>query len=120
MNKKTVITLMLALTAMTAQAQTNKDSIYVYGIVADGFTKAAVPDAFVTLMCQDSTVVDTISVQTATHGYQVFNAPEGSMLDGRIRQLPGVELTDEDKKEYTMDVVLKREYSIIAPSPAIR
>ena len=62
MNKKTVITLMLALKAMTAQTQTNKDSIYVYGIVADGFTKAAVPDAFVTLMCQDSTVIDTISV----------------------------------------------------------
>ena len=33
------------------------------GYVADGFTKAAIPDAFVTLMRTDSTVVDTIKVQ---------------------------------------------------------
>ncbi|MBQ8486989.1 MAG: outer membrane beta-barrel protein [Prevotella sp.] len=266
MAKKNIIfILFLMLSALTTAAQTSKDSIYVYGIVADGFTKAAVPDAFVTLMRQDSTVVDTISVQdshtwvsgvgrgnatsryyfkisrepqdyiikvehpnyeTAFANYKqkrvsrrlqytdvptvylkkaarahhfeggelgevvvkatrvkmvwkgdtlvfnadAFNVPEGSMLDGLIRQLPGVELTDEgeifvngkkvenltlngadffkgknkvmldnlpyftvkniqvynkqteenkflgiddeDKKEYTMDVVLKREYSI--------
>ena len=266
MAKKNIIfILFLMLSALTTAAQTSKDSIYVYGIVADGFTKAAVPDAFVTLMRQDSTVVDTISVQdshtwvsgvgrgnaTSRYYFQIsrepqdyiikvehpnyetafanytqkrvsrrlqytdvptvylkkaarahhfeggelgevvvkatrvkmvwkgdtlvynadaFNVPEGSMLDGLIRQLPGVELTDEgeifvngkkvenltlngadffkgknkvmldnlpyftvkniqvynkqteenkflgindeDKKEYTMDVVLKREYSI--------
>ena len=265
MNKKIIITAMLALVWVAGQAQTIKDSIYVYGIVADGFTKAAVSDAFVTLMRQDSTVVDTVHVYdshtwlsgvgrgnaTSRYYFQVsrepqdyiikvehtnyetafanytqkrvsrrlqyadvptiylkkaaqahhfeggelgevvvkatrvkmvwkgdtlvynadaFNVPEGSMLDGLIRQLPGVELTDEgeifvngkkvdnltlngadffkgknkvmldnlpyftvkniqvynkqteenrflgitdeDKKEYTMDVVLKREYSI--------
>ena len=107
---------------------------------------------------------------TLVYNADAFNVPEGSMLDGLIRQLPGVELTeegeifvngkkidnltlngadffkgknkvmldnlpyytvknvevykkqtdwqlytgnnDEDKKEYTMDVILKREYSI--------
>ena len=107
---------------------------------------------------------------TLVYNADAFNVPEGSMLDGLIKQLPGVELTeegeifvngkkidnltlngadffkgknkvmldnlpyytvknvevykkqtdwqlyngnnDEDKKEYTMDVVLKREYSI--------
>ena len=263
--KNIIFILIFMLSALTTVAQTSKDSIYVYGIVADGFTKAAVPDAFVTLMRQDSTVVDTISVQdshtwvsgvgrgnatsryyfkiarepqdyiikvehpnyetafanytqkrvsrrlqytdvptvylkkaarahhfeggnlgevvvkatrvkmvwkgdTLVYNADAFNVPEGSMLDGLIRQLPGVELTDEgeifvngkkidnltlngadffkgknkvmldnlpyftvkniqvynkqteenrflgitdeDKKEYTMDVVLKREYSI--------
>ena len=266
MNKKTIITILLALFAVAGQAQNiGKDSLYVLGTVADGFTKAAVPNAFVTLMRQDSTVVDTLRV-TESHSYtygvgkgvattqyyfkmsrqpadyiikvehpnyetictpysqkrvsrrlqytpiptiylkktakahhfeggslgelvvkatkvkmvwkgdtlvynaDAFNVPEGSMLDGLIKQLPGVELTeegeifvngkkidnltlngadffkgknkvmldnlpyftvkniqvynkqteenrflgitDEDKKEYTMDVVLKREYSI--------
>ena len=107
---------------------------------------------------------------TLVYNADAFNVPEGSMLDGLIKQLPGVELTeegeifvngkkidnltlngadffkgknkvmldnlpyytvknvevykkqtdwqkyvgnnDDDKKEYTMDVVLKREYSI--------
>ena len=107
---------------------------------------------------------------TLVFNADAFNVPEGSMLDGLIKQLPGVELNDdgeifvngkkidnltlngadffkgknkimlqnlpyftvkniqvykkqteenkylgiedEDKKEYTMDVVLKREYSI--------
>ena len=264
MNKTIFITLLLALATLTAQAQEKKDSIYVDGTVADGFTKAPVPDVRVTLMQQDSTVVDTLRVykgnsytwgigRRETTGYyfkikrepaqyilkfehpnyetnfanldvkhvsrrqqriegpkvylkksmkahhfeggsldevvvkatkvkmvwrgdtlvynaDAFNVPEGSMLDGLIKQLPGVELTeageifvngkkvenltlngadffkgknkimlenlpyftvknvevynkqtpqnkylgidDEDKKEYTMDVVLKREYSI--------
>ena len=107
---------------------------------------------------------------TLVFNADAFNIPEGSMLDGLIKQLPGVELKDngeifvngkkidnltlngadffkgknkimlqnlpyftvknievykkqteenkylgiddEDKKEYTMDVILKREYSI--------
>ena len=107
---------------------------------------------------------------TLVFNADAFNVPEGSMLDGLIKQLPGVELkdngeifvngkkidnltlngadlfkgknkimlenlpyftvknievykkqteenkylgiNDEDKKEYTMDVILKREYSI--------
>jgi hypothetical protein len=256
---------------MTAFAQvdstkTRKEKkIYLYGTVADGFTKAAIPDVKVILMRADSTVVDTTEVWesygyssgigrtsgTSRYGFEVsrqparyilkcehpnyetayadfemkqvsrrrqdiegpkfylkktarashfeggvigevvvkatkvkmvwrgdtlvfnadaFNMPEGSMLDALIKQLPGVELNDdgeifvngkkidnltlngadffkgknnimlqnlpyftvknikvykkqteenkylgiddEDKKEYTMDVVLKREYSI--------
>ena len=265
MKKLTIMTLLLALAALTATAQERKDSVYLSGTVADGFTKAAVPDVLVTLMRPDSTVVDTARVwkgrgytwgigrSAETTGYyfkiksepaqlilrfehpnyetacadvsikhvsrrqqtvegpkvylkkttkahhfeggeldelvvkatkvkmvwkgdtlvynaDAFNVPEGSMLDGLIKQLPGVELTeegeifvngkkidnltlngadffkgknkvmlqnlpyftvknvevynkqtpqnkylginDEDKKEYTMDVVLKREYSI--------
>ena len=265
MIKQSIVTILLFFIALTAQAQTDKDSLYVVGIVADGFTKAAVADAFVTLMRRDSTVVDTVRVYdshtwvsgvgrgnaTSRYNFQVsrqpqdyiikvehpnyetayanytqkrvsrrlqyqnvptiylkkttrahhheggtlgevvvkatkvkmvwrgdtlvfnadaFNVPEGSMLDGLIRQLPGVELTDEGEifvngkkidnltlngadffkgknkvmldnlpyftvkniqvynkqteenkflgindesmKEYTMDVVLKREYSI--------
>ena len=268
-----IITLLLALATLTAQGQTDSTKtetkkeerkVYLHGKVADGFTKAAVPDVFVTLMHADSTVVDTTRVYKGTNytlgigrtentGYffmikpepaqyilkfehpnyetafadvsikhvsrrqrdiegpnvhlkksmkahhfeggeldevvvkatkvkmvwrgdtlvynaDAFNVPEGSMLDGLIKQLPGVELTeegeifvngkkidnltlngadffkgknkvmlenlpyftvknvevynkqtpqnkyldidDEDKKEYTMDVVLKREYSI--------
>lgn len=69
MNKKTIIIILLALVALTGQAQNiGKDSLYVLGTVADGFTKAAVPDAFVTLMRQDSTVVDTLRV-TESHSY---------------------------------------------------
>lgn len=107
---------------------------------------------------------------TLVYNADAFNVPDGSMLDGLIKQLPGVELTeegeifvngkkvenltlngadffkgknkmmlenlpyytvknvevykkqteeqkylgnnDDDRKEYTMDVVLKREYSI--------
>lgn len=266
MFKKTIIALLLVMIATTGYTQNiSKDSIFVMGYVADGFTKAAIPDAFVTLMRTDSTVVDTIKVQkqqsytfgvgrgaastryyfkmsrtpadyiikvehpnyetsftpytikkysrrtyytyvptiylkkaahahhyeggeldefvlkatkvkmvwrgdTLVYNADAFNMPEGSMLDGLIRQLPGVELTesgviyvngrqidnltlngadffkgknkimldnlpyftvknvkvfnkqtdenkflginDESKKEYTMDVVLKREYSI--------
>ena len=246
-------------------AQTSKDSLYILGVVADGFTKAAIPDAFVTLMRTDSTVVDTMHVHkshsytsgvgrssgtteyyfkmnrepkdyvikvehpnyetafapytqkkvsrrlqyvhvptiylkktakahhfeggelsevvvkatkvkmvwkgdTLVYNADAFNVPEGSMLDGLIKQLPGVELTDEgeifvngkkidnltlngadffkgknkvmldnlpyftvkniqvynkqteenrflgitdeNKKEYTMDVILKREYNV--------
>ena len=265
MHKRTIITFLLAVAALAGHAQSSKDSLYITGIVADGFTKAAVTEAFVTLMRPDSTVVDTMHVHDShtwvsgvgrsnaitRYGFQIsrepqdyiikvehanyetacitytqkrvsrrlqytdvptvylkkkakasyheggslgevvvratrvkmvwkgdtlvynadaFNVPEGSMLDGLIKQLPGVELTDEgeifvngkkidnltlngadffkgknkvmldnlpyftvkniqvynkqteenkflgiadeDKKEYTMDVVLKREYSI--------
>ena len=266
MNKRIIITtFLLSLFALTVQAQNSKDSLYIVGSVADAFTKAAVKDAFVTLMRTDSMVVDTTRVydshtwisgvgrgnatsryyfqisrepqdyiikvehpnyetafapytqkrvsrrlqdvniptiylkkaarashfeggelgevvvkatrvkmvwkgDTLVYNADAFNVPEGSMLDGLIRQLPGVELTDEgeifvngkkidnltlngadffkgknkvmldnlpyftvkniqvynkqteenkflgitdeDKKEYTMDVVLKREYSI--------
>ena len=66
MNKQAIITFLLALIAIAGQAQEiSKDSIYVVGVVADGFTKAAVPKAFVTLMRQDSTVVDTMHVYDA-------------------------------------------------------
>ena len=265
MNKQIIITILLALVAFTGYAQTSKDSLYIMGVVADGFTKAAIPDAFVTLMRTDSTVVDTMHVHkshsytsgvgrsagtteyyfmmnrepkdyvikvehpnyetayapytqkkvsrrlqyvhvptiylkktakahhfeggelsevvvkatkvkmvwkgdTLVYNADAFNVPEGSMLDGLIKQLPGVELTnegeifvngkkienltlngadffkgknkvmldnlpyftvkniqvynkqteenrflgitDENKKEYTMDVILKREYNV--------
>ena len=54
MKRTTILTFLFALVAMTGWAQEiSKDSIYVVGVVADGFTKAAVPKAFVTLMRQD-------------------------------------------------------------------
>lgn len=59
---KILITILLALVAMTGQAKEKNDSLYLYGTVADGFTKAAVEKAFVTLMREDSTVVDTMRV----------------------------------------------------------
>lgn len=68
MNKKTIITILLTLVAFTGYAQTSKDSLYILGVVADGFTKAAIPDAFVTLMRTDSTVVDTMHVHKS-HSY---------------------------------------------------
>lgn len=272
-----ILTLLLALVAATGMAQTPESSdstaqkekiknpVILSGHVADSFTKAAIPDVFVSLMRPDSSVVDTMHVwnyggwawgigktksqtgysflirresadyilrfehpnyettyadahvgnvgrrresidgpsvylkkaarsdhfsggvlgeveikatkvkmvwkgDTLVYNADAFNVPEGSMLDGLIKQLPGVELNDageifvngkkidnltlngadffkgknkimlenlpyytvknievynkqtpenkyygiddEDKKEYTMDVVLKREYSI--------
>lgn len=268
MNKKAIITIILTLVAVVGLAQEKKqknDRINLYGIVADGFTKASIPDVKVILMREDSTAVDTTETyesygyssdigrhpstsryyinikrepgkyilkaehpnyETAYANFEMkqvgrrvqdiegpkiylkksanahhfeggqlgevvvkatkvkmvwrgdtlvfnadaFNVPEGSMLDGLIKQLPGVELKsngeifvngkkidnltlngadffkgknkimlenlpyftvksievykkqteenkylgieDEDKKEYTMDVILKREYSI--------
>ncbi|MBO7046284.1 MAG: hypothetical protein J6W38_08040, partial [Prevotella sp.] len=273
MNKQTIITALLALVAIVVYGQADstkvkkkkEDRISMYGTVADGFTKAAIPDVKVILMHEDSTVIDTTTVweshswssgigrsvgttrfhfwisrepskyilkvehpnyETAFANYEMkqiskrrqdiegpkvylkktaqahhfeggeigevvvkatkvkmiwrgdtlvfnadaFNVPEGSMLDGLIKQLPGVELKDngeifvngkkidnltlngadffkgknkimlqnlpyftvknievykkqteenkylgiedEDKKEYTMDVILKREYNI--------
>ena len=273
MNKKTIITALLAFVtiAVYGQADSTKvkkkkeDRISMYGTVADGFTKAAIPDVKVILMHEDSTVIDTMTVweshswssglgrslgttrfyfqisrepakyilklehpnyETAFANFEMkqtskrrrdiegpkvylkktaqashfeggeigevvvkatkvkmiwrgdtlvfnadaFNVPEGSMLDGLIKQLPGVELKDngeifvngkkidnltlngadffkgknkimlqnlpyftvknievykkqteenkylgvddENKKEYTMDVILKREYNI--------
>ena len=266
MNKQTIITALLALVAVVGLAQEKKQKdIYMYGTVADGFTKASIPDVKVILMREDSTAVDTTETyesygyssgigrhpSTSRYYFQIkrepakyilkaehpnyetayadfemkqvsrrlqdiegpkiylkksanahhfeggqlgevvvkatkvkmvwrgdtlvfnadaFNVPEGSMLDGLIKQLPGVELKsngeiyvngkkidnltlngadffkgknkimlenlpyftvksievykkqteenkylgieDEDKKEYTMDVILKREYRI--------
>ena len=273
MNKKTIITALLALVAIAVYGQADstkvkkkkEDRISMHGTVADGFTKAAIPDVKVILMHEDSTVIDTTTVweshswssgigrsvgttrfyfwisrepakyilkvehpnyETAFANFEMkqiskrrqdiegpkvylkktakahhfeggsldevvvkatkvkmvwrgdtlvfnanaFNVPEGSMLDGLIKQLPGVELKDngeifvngkkidnltlngadffkgknkimlqnlpyftvknievykkqteenkylgiedEDKKEYTMDVILKREYNI--------
>lgn len=272
--KKTVIIALFALIAMAAYGQADStkvkkkktNTIYVYGIVSDSFTKAGIVDVKAALLRSDSTQIDTMEVYEsssysggigktagATHYYfevsrepeqyilrfvhpnydttyvnfemkemgrrrhyiegpkvymkrskrpaytemdggmlgevvvkatriqmvwkgdtlvynaDAFNVPEGSMLDGLIKQLPGVELkdngeifvngkkidnltlngkdffkgknkvmlenlpyftvknievykkqteenkylgiNDEDKKEYTMDVILKREYN---------
>jgi len=270
--KRAIIILLLAIAAVSVYGQTDttkvkiKNPIYVYGTVADSFTKAGIPDLKAALLRPDSTVIDTMEVYEshgytsgigktagATHYYfevsrdptqyilrfthpnydttyvdfemkqvsrrregiegpkvymkrvsrssykdmdggilnevtvkatriqmvwkgdtlvynaDAFNVPEGSMLDGLIKQLPGVELkengeifvngkkienltlngkdffkgknkvmlenlphftvknievynkqteenkylgiNDEDKKEYTMDVILKREYN---------
>ena len=271
--KQTIITaLLLASAAVSVYGQTDttkvkiKNPIYVYGTVADSFTKAGIPDLKAALLRPDSTVVDSIEVfdshdyssgigmsagatryyfevsrepahyilrfvhpnyettyvpfemkqvsrrregidgpkvymkrvsrsyysdmdggtlgevvvkatriqmvwkgDTLVYNADAFNVPEGSMLDGLIKQLPGVELKengeifvngkkidnltlngkdffkgknkvmlenlpyftvknievynkqteenkylgikDEDKKEYTMDVILKREYN---------
>ena len=265
--KQTIITILVAILSLTIQAQDKQknNKIYLYGSVADGFTKAAIKDVQIVLMRPDSTAVDTTQTyesygyssgigrtpstsryyiriprdpakyivkaehpnyETAYADFEMkkvsrrlqemegpklylkkkanahhfeggelgevvvkatrvkmvwkgdtlvfnadaFNVPEGSMLDGLIRQLPGVELKDngeifvngkkidnltlngadffkgknkvmlqnlpyftvknievykkqteenkylgiddEDKKEYTMDVILKREYNI--------
>ncbi|MDE7456675.1 MAG: hypothetical protein K2M96_08215 [Prevotella sp.] len=186
-----IMTLLLALATLSAVAQSKKDStVYITGSVADGFTKAAIPDVLVSLLRQDSTMIDTTRVyksqgytwgigrmlETTGYGVRVkrepaqyilkfehpnyettytnvevksvsrrrqyiegpkvymkktarahhfeggelgevvikatkvkmvwrgdtlvynadaFNVPEGSMLDGLIKQLPGVELTEE-------------------------
>ena len=50
MKRTLLLTFLLALIAMTGWAQEKKDSIYLTGTVADSFTKAAIPDVFVTLM----------------------------------------------------------------------
>ena len=64
------ITLLLALVAVAAYGQTDggkakkkKDNmIGLSGTVADGFTKAPIPDVKVILMREDSTAVDTTKV----------------------------------------------------------
>ncbi len=186
MTNKSIIIILLALLPWAASGQSRKDSISIFGSVADGFTKAAIPNARVTLMKPDSTVIDTMTVynssylsdigaktefyfniirkpqdyiimvehpnyettyntyrhkqvgkrvyythvptvymkkkananhfeggqleevvvkatrvkmiwkgDTLVYNADAFNVQEGSMLDGLIRQLPGVELTDE-------------------------
>ena len=58
-----IMTLLLALATLSAIAQSKKDStIYITGSVADGFTKAAIPDVLVSLLRQDSTMIDTTRV----------------------------------------------------------
>ena len=271
--KRAIIILLLAIAAVSVYGQTDSttvkkkvSTIYVYGLVADSFTKAGIMDVKAALLRSDSTVVDTMEVyesygyasgigktagatryyfevsrepaqyilrfvhpdydttyvdfemkqvsrrreylegpkvymkrvsrnsymdmdggtmqevtvkatriqmvwkgDTLVYNADAFNVPEGSMLDGLIKQLPGVELKengeifvngkkidnltlngkdffkgknkvmlenlpyftvknievykkqteenkylgidDEDKKEYTMDVILKREYN---------
>ena len=63
--KLTFITIILNLFALSAFAQTDStkvkkkkkvDYVTLSGYVADGFTKAAIPDVQVTLMREDSTV----------------------------------------------------------------
>ena len=72
MNKPTILTLLLVLVASVSYGQTDstkvekkekkEKKIYVYGTVADSFTKASIPDVKATLMREDSTVVDTTRV----------------------------------------------------------
>ena len=68
MNKTIISTLLLIMTTLAAVAQEKKDSIYLYGSVADSFTKASVPDVLLTLMKPDSTMVDTVRVYKSS-GY---------------------------------------------------
>ena len=56
------------MTTLAALAQEKKDSIYLYGSVADSFTKASVPDVLLTLMKTDSTMVDSARVYKSS-GY---------------------------------------------------
>ena len=70
MNKKTIITLILAiLLVSTAQAQeANKEdqkqerTIALWGHVKNSITRVGIKDVFITLMREDSTVVDTMHV----------------------------------------------------------
>ena len=70
MNKKTIITALLAFAVLAVYGQTDstavkkkkEDRISMYGTVADSFTKALIPDVKVILMHEDSTVIDTTTV----------------------------------------------------------
>lgn len=80
--KQTIITaLLLASAAVSVYGQTDttkvkiKNPIYVYGTVADSFTKAGIPDLKAALLRPDSTVVDSI---------EVFDSRDGSYL-GRVK-----------------------------------
>jgi len=61
MNKR-IITIIIALAAVAAQAQTNekRGSINLWGYVVDSFLQTGLEGAKVTLMTADSTVVDSI------------------------------------------------------------
>ena len=49
MTNKSIIIILLALLPWTASGQSRKDSISIFGSVADGFTKAAIPYAMLTI-----------------------------------------------------------------------
>ena len=66
--KKTIITALLALVALAGWGQRKDNKIYLHGVVADGFTKAAVMDVKVILMREDSTAVDTTKTYES-YGY---------------------------------------------------
>ena len=69
--KPTIISLLFALANVVAYGQTDstkvkiKNPIYVYGTVADSFTKAGIPDVKAALLRPDSTLVDTMDVYEA-------------------------------------------------------
>ena len=185
--KKIILLLLCVLGTLHLRAQiiiqksavNGKDKIGIDGIICNNFTHAALDSAFVTLMKEDSTVIDTMTckmrkmrggsrlyygftvprkrakyiIKVESEGYETlykdyevkyparnqsleipdllmqktfaydktldevevvatkvqmvfkgdtivydadaFNVPEGSMLDGLIRQMPGVELSDD-------------------------
>ena len=73
MNKQIIITALFALVAVVGLAQEKEkkqknDKINMYGTVADGFTKASIPDVKVILMREDSTAVDTTETYES-YGY---------------------------------------------------
>ena len=71
MNKKTIITALLALVCMAGPAQEKKqkdNKIYLHGTVADGFTKATIQNVKVVLLRADSTAVDTTQTYES-YGY---------------------------------------------------
>ena len=73
--KRAIIILLLAIAAVSVYGQTDSttvkkkvSTIYVYGTVADSFTKAGIMDVKAALLRSDSTVVDTMEVYES-YGY---------------------------------------------------
>ena len=72
MKKLTLVFFLTMLLSIASQAQEKTDStkqkrqrkVYLFGSVCDSFTKAAVEKPFITVMNEDSTVVDTITAST--------------------------------------------------------
>ena len=58
----TLLALLVTFTLLLFTGCKKEDKISMHGMVADGFTKAAIPDVKVILMHEDSTVIDTTTV----------------------------------------------------------
>ena len=95
MSRKNIITIILALAAMTAGAQQQRE-ITITGDVKDGFLNIALPEACVSVLTTDSTVVvDTASMVTF---YGAHN---------RITMARYVAKVDRSRREYLVRARLK-------------
>lgn len=129
--KRLFLLLILAVAATTAiqakSSNTKNDSIYIIGNVRDKFTRAAVPDIFITLMRPDSTVVDTMRTRTYNSYSYGFGESQASYYSFTLKAEPASYIFKLEHPEfettytnYTIKKINKRTNYIEGPELLIR